>query len=216
MNNDLTVLRVLYVEDNPADAELAQRVLARVAPWIDLDIASTIAEARATLQQAELPDVLATDLHLADGSGIELVSWLRTCGLALPVVVLTASGNHQSALTALRAGADDYLTKHGDYLQRLPRILREARERRLRRKAFMGASVRVLFVDADDAEIARVRDCLARSTVRSLFMGCTPAGRRHRGQPPAPALRGQSTHGRGCARATAASGRRTSQAARRE
>ena len=164
MNNDLTVLRVLYVEDNPADAELAQRVLARVAPWIDLDIASTIAEAKATLQQAELPDVLATDLHLADGSGIELVSWLRTCGLALPVVVLTASGNHQSALTALRAGADDYLTKHGDYLQRLPRILREARERRLRRKAFMGASVRVLFVDADDAEIARVRDCLARST----------------------------------------------------
>ena len=82
MNNDLTVLRVLYVEDNPADAELAQRVLARVAPWIDLDIASTIAEAKATLQQAELPDVLATDLHLADGSGIELVSWLRTCGRA--------------------------------------------------------------------------------------------------------------------------------------
>ena len=164
MNNDLTVLRVLYVEDNPADAELAQRVLARVAPWIDLDIASTIAEAKATLQQAELPEVLATDLHLADGSGIELVSWLRTCGLALPVVVLTASGNHQSALTALRAGADDYLTKHGDYLQRLPRILREARERRLRRKAFMGASVRVLFVDADEAEIASVRACLARST----------------------------------------------------
>ena len=164
MNNDLTVLRVLYVEDNPADAELAQRVLARVAPWIDLDIASTIAEAKATLQQAELPDVLATDLHLADGSGIELVSWLRTCGLALPVVVLTASGNHQSALTALRAGADDYLTKHGDYRQRLPRILREARERRLRRKAFMGASVRVLFVDADEAEIASVRACLARST----------------------------------------------------
>ena len=164
MNNDLSVLRVLYVEDNPADAELAQRVLARAAPWIELDIATTIAEVKAALQRAELPDVLATDLHLPDGSGIELVSWLRSCGLALPVVVLTGSGDDQSALTALRAGADDYLTKHGDYLQRLPRILREARARKLRRKAFMGASVRVLFVDADEAEIASVRDCLARNT----------------------------------------------------
>ena len=164
MNNDLSVLRVLYVEDNPADAELAQRVLARAAPWIELDIATTIAEVKAALQRAELPDVLATDLHLPDGSGIELVSWLRSCGLALPVVVITGSGDDQSALTALRAGADDYLSKHGDYLQRLPRILREARARKLRRKAFMGASVRVLFVDADEAEIASVRDCLARNT----------------------------------------------------
>ena len=93
MNNDLSVLRVLYVEDNPADAELAQRVLARAAPWIELDIATTIAEVKAALQRAELPDVLATDLHLPDGSGIELVSWLRSCGLALPVVVLTGSGD---------------------------------------------------------------------------------------------------------------------------
>ena len=64
MNNDLSVLRVLYVEDNPADAELARRVLARAAPWIELDIATTIAEVKAALQRAELPDVLATGLHL--------------------------------------------------------------------------------------------------------------------------------------------------------
>ena len=164
MKNDLSVLRVLYVDSSRVDADLVQRVLARAAPWIELEIVMTIAEAKAALECAEFPDVMTIDLYPADGSAIEFVSWLRRSSLALPIVVLTAPGNQQSALTALRAGADDYLTKHGDYLQRLPRILRDARERRMRREVFMGATLRVLLVDADEAEVASVRDCLARTT----------------------------------------------------
>ncbi|HAF54130.1 MAG TPA: two-component system response regulator [Thauera sp.] len=164
MNGDPTALRTLLVANDPSDGALVRETLARTAPWVELDVASSVAGAKAMLQQCpELPHVLAVDLNLADGSAIELVSWLRTASLALPVVVLAAAGEHASALKALRAGADDYLIKRGDHLQRLPRVLREARERKLRRKAFIGSQRRVLFVDADASEVARVRDCLARN-----------------------------------------------------
>ena len=151
-------LRVLYLEDNAVDADLARRSLARLAPHIRLEDVPTIAAARQRLAAAR-PDyeIVLSDLSLPDGSGLEFLAHIRERDLPIAVVIVTGSGDQESAVTALRAGADDYLIKHGDYISRLPATLttalarfRSARERRSK-------LLRVLYAEpgAFDADLTR-------------------------------------------------------------
>jgi CheY-like chemotaxis protein len=57
------------------------------------------------------PDVVVTDLQMPKMDGIELLKKLRAIYHDLPVIVVTASGDVANAVTAMRAGADDYQTK---------------------------------------------------------------------------------------------------------
>jgi PAS domain S-box-containing protein len=116
-------VRVLYLEDDAADADLARRALRRSDPGIELEVAVTVADAIARLAAGEPPDIVLTDLQLPDGNGLDLLREIRARHAALPVIVLTGQGESEPAIAALRAGADDYLVKRDDYLQRLPRLL---------------------------------------------------------------------------------------------
>ena len=120
-------MRVLYVEDNEQDADLTLRRLARIAPEVAIETVYTLAAARARLAACEaqgaLPDVLLVDVRLPDGNGLELLGEVRERALALPVVMLTGSGDEALVVTALRSGADDYVVKAGAYLDRLPAAL---------------------------------------------------------------------------------------------
>lgn len=75
----------------------------------DVSAAATLAEAR-ELAAREPPDGAVVDLMLPDGSGIELCSELRSWS-SMPIVVLSALDEEEQKVAALRAGADDYLTK---------------------------------------------------------------------------------------------------------
>ncbi|WP_343035932.1 EAL domain-containing protein [Aromatoleum toluvorans] len=120
-------LRVLYVEDTHADADLAQRVLAGAAPDIVLDVVPSATAARARLADVPPPyELLLSDLALPDGSGLELLAEVRRQQLPLAVVLLTGAGDQVAAIAALKAGADGYLVKHGDYLAHLPDALHAA------------------------------------------------------------------------------------------
>src|SRR5258706_15281047 len=143
-------MNVLYVEDYSIDAELLQDALRRRAPDIRLDIVSSVAEATARLNQFEAAygerarvrpedrssseqidgvpryDLVLTDLNLPDGSGLNILSHVRQHRLRLAVVILTGFGEEESVITALHAGANDYVTKRGDYLSTLPRTLQAA------------------------------------------------------------------------------------------
>lgn len=149
-------MRVLYVEDSSSDADLAKRMFARNAPHITLEIAPSLATARASLEHAAF-DVVLLDLGLPDGGGIELLSELHELKPSPAVVVLTGSGEQDAALAALKAGADDYVTKRDDYLVGLPAALTSAlvrhREHSLRRTRRM----RVLYAEpnAFDVDLAR-------------------------------------------------------------
>src|SRR5438552_2565840 len=61
------------------------------------------------------PDVVVTDLKMPGMDGVELLTKLREQDRDLPVVVVTAFGEVASAVHAMRAGADDYLTKPVDF-----------------------------------------------------------------------------------------------------
>jgi len=79
---------------------------------------------------AELPpDVVLTDLEMPGMGGMELLKHLHAEHPSLPVIILTSSQDLQSAVTAMRAGADDYLTKPVDF-EALSVTLQRTLERR--------------------------------------------------------------------------------------
>lgn len=119
--------RILYVEDDPADAGPVRQVLARCTPESALEVVSTLSEAIKRLASAaETHDLVLVNLRLSGGSGLDFLAQIRAQGLPLVVVLLIAPGERGSAIDALRAGADDYLIKHPGYLFELPATLEKA------------------------------------------------------------------------------------------
>jgi len=119
-----SALRLLYLEDNPVDADLTRRALARLAPQMRMEVVATLAAALELLTQADPPfDLVLADLNLPDGSGLDLLGHVRAHQLPLAVVILTGSGDQEAAVTALKAGADDYLVKRPEQFENLPRVL---------------------------------------------------------------------------------------------
>ncbi len=149
-------MKILYVEDEERDVVLTQRQLAKTAPHIQLDLAHSLQEARSRIQAVDYELVLC-DLHLPDGDGLELLSEIRERALPLAVVILTGQGDEDIAISALKAGADDYLTKKKDYLSRLPAVL-DAALRRFRSEAERKTGkLRVLYIEHDRADIDLTR-----------------------------------------------------------
>ncbi|MGH7553762.1 MAG: response regulator [Longimicrobiales bacterium] len=121
-------MRILYVEDDPVDGDLARLWLQRHTPHHRLDLVNTVADAmeRLTNNANATYDVLLTDLRLPDGDGLTLLREVRQRSLPLAVVVVTSAGSEETALAALKAGADDYVIKAGVYLEQLPLTLENA------------------------------------------------------------------------------------------
>jgi diguanylate cyclase (GGDEF)-like protein/PAS domain S-box-containing protein len=140
-------MKILYVEDNPVDADLARRRLARLAPDFALDTATTLSEALERLREKPEYEVALIDLRLPDGNGLDLLAHIRERQLPIAVVILTGSGHQEPAIVALKSGADDYLVKRGDYLERLPQALREARTRYLAEATRKSCPLRVLYAE---------------------------------------------------------------------
>lgn len=155
-------MRVLYVEDSAVDADLTRRALSTNAPGIELDIVATLAEARGALAAGPVPDIVLTDLNLPDGSGLELVAELPARADPVAVVVLTGSGDQDAAAVALKAGADDYLTKRENYLRRLPHMLADALARHRTQMQRRELRLRVLYAEHDPSDADLMRRHLAR------------------------------------------------------
>jgi PAS domain S-box-containing protein len=113
--------KILLVEDSEMHAELIGEALRVWRDDIRLTVVSSLAEARAFLLEVT-PDLALIDLMLPDGRGMELLSADRE-QVAFPAVLLTGSGDEQTAVEAMKAGALDYLVKSGATLTDLPRIV---------------------------------------------------------------------------------------------
>ena len=117
---------VLVVED-----ELAMRRFLRAAligHGMEVLEAGTKADA-ARIAATDAPSLLLLDLGLPDGDGVELVRSLREWS-QVPIIVISARGREADKVTALDAGADDYLTKPfgvNELLARIRVALRHAR-----------------------------------------------------------------------------------------
>lgn len=107
MNNPLA----LIVDDEPDIRELLEITLGRMK--IDSRSAEDLRAARKLLESEHF-DLCLTDMRLPDGNGIDLVESISRHYPDLPVAVITAHGNMDSAVQALKAGAFDFVSKPVD------------------------------------------------------------------------------------------------------
>ena len=99
---------VLVVNDEPDIRELLDLSLARMG--LDAVCAGSVAEAKVELARRTF-QLCLTDMRLPDGEGIDLVRHIAELSCDLPVAVITAHGSAESAVSALKAGAFDYIAK---------------------------------------------------------------------------------------------------------
>ncbi len=107
------MLNVLLIEDETLFAKSVLRRLEREGHRVNR--VETIADGRAALIK-ELPDILLLDVRLPDGNGLDLLRDIRSRDSSrnLPVVVVTAYGELEDAVAAMKLGATDYLKKPVD------------------------------------------------------------------------------------------------------
>lgn len=101
----------LVVDDEPDIRELLQITLNRMG--IKTVCAESVESARSLLSSQAF-DLCLTDMRLPDGDGLDLLDYIQRSNLALPVAVITAHGNLDIAVSAMKRGAFDFLTKPVD------------------------------------------------------------------------------------------------------
>jgi len=121
-------LEVLLVEDNPADAEWVREWLGESGGRFRIRQAERLAEALESLTESK-PDLVLLDLMLPDSAGLETVLTVRRQAPETGIVVLSGVQDETLALTAVRAGAQDYLVKGRTPPETLARSLCYAVER---------------------------------------------------------------------------------------
>jgi two-component system response regulator PilR (NtrC family) len=100
---------VLVVDDEVDILELIELTLLRMG--LDVERAMSVRDAAAKLGGTRHYDLCLTDMRLPDGTGLEIVEQIQKAGFDLPVAVITAHGNTENAVAALKAGAFDYVSK---------------------------------------------------------------------------------------------------------
>lgn len=149
--------RVLIVDDEPDIRELIAITLTRMG--VQALHAGGCREAERIIVN-ERPDLCLTDMKMLDGDGLDLVRWIQEHAPDMPVAVITAHGNVESAVTALKLGAFDFVSKPVD-VNDLRRLVSSALN--------MGAAEREAPADAsrpqllgDSSAIHRVREMIAK------------------------------------------------------
>ena len=98
----------LVIDDEPDICELLTLTLGRMD--VRTESAADVAGAKALLGRHQF-DICLTDMRLPDGDGLELVEWMQIHAPGVPVAVITAHGNVETAVQALKLGAFDFVSK---------------------------------------------------------------------------------------------------------
>ncbi|MEE8281099.1 MAG: sigma-54 dependent transcriptional regulator [Gammaproteobacteria bacterium] len=141
----------LVVDDEPDICELLAITLERMD--IDTDTCGDVATAKQRLGSRDY-QLCLTDMRLPDSDGLELVEWMQTSGLQTPVAVITAHGNVESAVRALKLGAFDFISKPVDLTD-----LRNLVANAMRLDMAGGGKARLL---GDSKAISDVRNVIAK------------------------------------------------------
>lgn len=115
-------LTALIIDDEPDICELLEMTLNRMG--IQCSTAQSVSQAKTLLERKPF-NICLTDMRLPDGTGIEIVRFIQQALPQLPVAVITAHGNMDTAVEALKAGAFDFLSKPVD-LQNLRTLVQNA------------------------------------------------------------------------------------------
>ena len=112
----------LIIDDEPDIRELITMTLTRMG--LDCHAAANLEEARQLLNTYHF-DVCLSDMRLPDGNGVEFVRYIQSKEPELPVAVITAHGNMEAAVEAMKNGAYDFVSKPVD-IQQLRQLVVQA------------------------------------------------------------------------------------------
>jgi DNA-binding NtrC family response regulator len=124
--------RVLLVDDDPGVSEVIGLLLEREGYAVSQ--AASRKHAITAVEEREL-DLVVTDLKLPDGTGLDVIAGVRARRPRLPIIMITSYSSMESAIDALRAGANDYVIKPFDNDEFLRAIARTLNDRRTVRGA---------------------------------------------------------------------------------
>lgn len=101
--------KILIIDDHAVVREGIRSFLERLGRYQIFEAASK-SEAIAQITKVS-PDGLVVDVNLPDGSGLEIVTWVRSISSTIAIVVLTLNEKEEFLLAAMRAGASSYIHK---------------------------------------------------------------------------------------------------------
>ncbi len=125
-------LRVLFVEDLPTDAELAERVLRKGGLDLEPMRVDTRESFLAALEEFR-PDVVISDYSMPVFDGMSALGLAHARDPNLPFIILTGSMHEDTAVECMKAGAGDYVIK--EHITRLPFAVAEALKLQKSRRA---------------------------------------------------------------------------------
>ncbi|MDB6167439.1 MAG: hypothetical protein JWM88_303 [Verrucomicrobia bacterium] len=117
-------MKILHLEDNPADAELVRHVLAEEFPDCSITLVDSLKPFLAGLAAVPAPDLIISDFSLPTFGGLEALELVRSRAGGIPFIFLSGSIGEERAIAAVRAGAYDYVLK--DNMARLAVVIRRA------------------------------------------------------------------------------------------
>ena len=169
----MTELRALIIDDEPDILELLELTLNRMD--IATRRAGNLSQARELLTQEKF-NLCLTDMRLPDGNGIDLVHLIQEKYPALPVAIITAHGNMDTAIHAMKAGAFDFITKPVD-LGSLRRLVNTAVQSSQLPEPQNSALPRIVGSSKPIAQLSRSIRKLARSQAPVYISGESGSGK---------------------------------------
>ena len=157
----------LVVDDEADILDLLKITLARMD--VLATTAMTVGEAKRHLEGGRF-DLCLTDMNLPDGSGIDLVRWIVEHRPELPVAMITAHGNMESAVAAMKAGAFDFVPKPVD-LQLLRRLVGSALKLRTQTVVGEGLTAAGTRLLGDSPKVEEIRRLIAKLARNRLHRG---------------------------------------------
>lgn len=160
--------RILVVDDSNLDLRVAGGLLARQPEW-SVCYARNGAEALEALE-AELPNLVITDLQMPEMNGLELVERMREEYPLVPVILMTAAGSESIAVEALHKGASSYVPKRelaADLVDTAARLLAASTEQRTRRR-LLNYLTEVNYTLMNDLELLSALTAELRGIARDL------------------------------------------------
>jgi two-component system response regulator DevR len=122
-------LRVLVIDDHALIREGLRRLISRDETILLVGEAASKREALAQISHHD-PDVIVVDLHLPDGSGLDVIAWARSTSQKLGIVVLTMSNMPEHIRASMQSGASAHVDKSAPIWEVLQAI-RESAEKPL-------------------------------------------------------------------------------------
>jgi signal transduction histidine kinase/CheY-like chemotaxis protein/HPt (histidine-containing phosphotransfer) domain-containing protein len=163
-------LRILLVEDNPAEAFLLQESIAQVRNPPEVKHAERLDQALEYLKQNTI-DAILLDLALPDSEGLATLERTNAVAESLPIIVLTGLEDEAVAIEAVRKGAQDYLLKGQTGAQQLVQTIYHAVERKRLERALAQSAHRNLLLAEVSAKV------IAQTEIKGLLTTVVEAAR---------------------------------------